>query len=420
MNLPRWDRLLLNATLATFADDTPCGLVEQAAIAMQHGRIAWLGRMNDLPDAPDLLADEVESLDGALVTPGLIDCHTHLVFGGDRADEFDLRLNGASYEEIARAGGGIVATVKATRAANEEMLYAQALPRAQTLLADGVTTLEIKSGYGLELDSERRMLHVARRLGRELGISVRTSFLGLHALPPEYRDRRDDYVTLVCDTMLPTLAAEGLVDAVDAFCENIGFSHAETRRLFERAHELGLPVKLHAEQLSDQDGAALVAEYGGQSADHLEHLSESGARAMAGAGTVAVLLPGAFYALRETQLPPIGLLREHGVPIAIATDCNPGTSPLVSLRLAASMACTLFRLTPEEALRGVTVHAARALGFSDRGTLATGQRADLVIWNAHRPAELCYWIGGNLARRIYVAGELVSRRKPSRRSASAA
>ena len=415
MNTPRWDRLLLNATLATFADDTPCGLIEQAAIAMQHGRIAWLGRVNDLPDAPATLADEVESLDGALVTPGLIDCHTHLVFGGDRADEFDLRLNGASYEEIARAGGGIVSTVKATRAASEDALYAQALPRAQTLLADGVTTLEIKSGYGLELDGERRMLRVARRLGRELGISVRTSFLGLHALPPEYQDRRNDYVALVCDEMLPTLAGEGLIDAVDGFCEQIGFSPTEIRRLFERARELGLPVKLHAEQLSDQGGAALVAEFGGLSADHLEHLGESGARAMAAAGTVAVLLPGAFYALRETRLPPIGLLREQRVPMAVATDCNPGTSPLLSLRMAAGMACTLFRLTPEEALRGVTVHAARALGLADRGTLAVGQRADLVIWNARRPAELCYWIGGNLARRIYVAGEAVSRRKATRR-----
>ena len=419
MNSPRWDRLLLNATLATFADDTPYGLIEQAAIAMQHGRIAWLGRMNDLPDAPQLLADEVEPLDGALVTPGLIDCHTHLVFGGDRADEFDLRLNGASYEEIARAGGGIVSTVKATRDASEDLLYTLALPRAQTLLADGVTTLEIKSGYGLQLDVERRMLRAARRLGRELGISVRTSFLGLHALPAEYRDRRSEYVALVCDEMLPTLAAEGLVDAVDSFCENIGFTAAETRRLFERARQLGLPVKLHAEQLSDQDGAALVAEYGGLSADHLEHLSDSGSTAMAAAGTVAVLLPGAFYALRETKLPPIGLLRKHGVPMAVATDCNPGTSPLLSLRLAAGMACTLFRLTPEEALRGITVHAARALGFSDRGTLATGQRADIVVWNARRPAELCYWIGGNLARRIYVAGEPVSRRKPPRRPASA-
>jgi imidazolonepropionase len=418
MTQPRWDRLLLNATLATFADDTPYGLVERAAIAMQHGRIAWLGRMNELPDAPVALADEVESLDGALVTPGLIDCHTHLVFGGDRADEFDLRLNGASYEDIARAGGGIASTVAATRAASEEQLYAQALPRARALLADGVTTLEIKSGYGLELDSERRMLRVARRLGRELGISVRTSFLGLHALPAEFGDRRADYVALVGD-MLRTLAGEDLVDAVDGFCETIGFSGAEIRGLFEQARELGLPVKLHAEQLSDQGGAALVAEFGGLSADHLEHLGEAGVRAMAAAGTVAVLLPGAFYALRETRLPPIDLLREQRVPLAVATDCNPGTSPLLSLRMAAGMACTLFRLTPEEALRGVTVNAARALGLADRGTLAAGQRADLVIWNARQPAELCYWIGGNLARRVYVAGEAVSRRKPAQRVASA-
>ncbi len=419
MTEPRWDRLLLNATLATFAGDAPCGLIEHGAIALRHGRIAWIGRVNELPAAPDLLAGVVESLDGALVTPGLIDCHTHLVFGGDRADEFDLRLNGASYEEIARSGGGIVSTVLATRAASEDMLYAQALPRARALLADGVTTLEIKSGYGLALDSERRMLRVARRLGRELGITVHTSFLGLHALPPEYLDRRADYVTLVCDEMLPALAADGLVDAIDAFCENIGFTREETRHLFERARQLGLPVKLHAEQLSDLGGAALVAEYHGLSADHLEHLDESGIRAMAAAGTVAVLLPGAFYALRETKLPPIALLREHRVPMAIATDCNPGTSPLLSLRLAASMACTLFRLTPEEALHGITVNAARALGLTDRGKLAPGQRADLVVWNARRPAELCYWIGGSLARTIYVGGEKVSRRKPSRRSANA-
>ncbi len=419
MSEPRWDRLLLNATLATFVGDVPYGLIEHGAIALHNGRIAWIGGMDALPDAPDALANAVESLDGALVTPGLIDCHTHLVFGGDRAHEFDLRLNGASYEEIARAGGGIVSSVNATRAASEEQLFAQSMPRARALLADGVTTLEIKSGYGLDLDSERRMLRVARRLGRELGISVRTSFLGLHALPPEYRDRRADYVALACDEMLPTLAAEGLVDAVDAFCENIGFSREETRRLFDRAKQLGLPVKLHAEQLSDLDGAALVAEYDGLSADHLEYLSESGIRAMASAGTVAVLLPGAFYALRETKLPPVASLREHAVPMAIATDCNPGTSPLLSLRLAAGMACTLFRLTPEEALRGVTVNAARALGLTDRGTLAVGQRADLVIWNARRPAELCYWISGSLARKIYVAGETVSRRKPSSRLSSA-
>ena len=419
MSAPRWDRLLLNATLATFATDDSCGLIERAALAIHHGRIAWLGRMDELPDAPDLLGGTVESLDGALLTPGLIDCHTHLVFGGDRAHEFDQRLNGASYEDIARAGGGILATVAATRAASEEALLAQSMPRAQALRADGVTTLEIKSGYGLERESERRMLRVARRLGRELNMDVRTSFLGLHALPPEYADRRDAYVALVCDELLPALAAEGLVDAVDAFCEGIGFSHAETRRLFEAARALGLPVKLHAEQLSDLDGAALVAEYGGLSADHLEHLSPSGVRAMAAAGTVAVLLPGAFYALRETRLPPIDALRAQRVPMAVATDCNPGTSPLLSLRLAAGMACTLFRLTPEEALRGITVNAARALGLRDRGMLAVGLRADLVVWQARRPAELCYWIGGGLARRVYVAGEPVSRRRPSTRAARA-
>jgi imidazolonepropionase len=408
MSESRWDRLLLNATLATFAGDAPYGLIEHGAIAMHHGRIAWLGRMDALPDAPGALAMSVESLDGALVTPGLVDCHTHLVFGGDRAHEFDLRLNGASYEDIARAGGGIAASVNATRAASEEQLFTHSLPRAQALLADGVTTLEIKSGYGLDLDSERRMLRVARRIGRELGISVRTSFLGLHALPPEYRDRRDGYVSLVCDTMLPALAAEGLVDAVDAFCESIGFSRKETRRVFESATQLGLPVKLHAEQLSDLGGAALVAEYGGLSADHLEHVGEAGIRAMAAAGTVAVLLPGAFYALRETRLPPIDLLRRYGVPMAVATDCNPGTSPLLSLRLAAGMACTLFRLRPEEALRGVTVNAARALGLQDRGILAPGQRADLVIWNVREPAALCYWIGGALARTVLVGGESVA------------
>ncbi|MEP6897459.1 MAG: imidazolonepropionase [Rhodanobacter sp.] len=408
MNESRWDRLLLNATLATFAGEVPYGLIQRGAIALHHGRIAWIGGMDALPDAPGTLANSVESLDGALVTPGLIDCHTHLVFGGDRAHEFDLRLNGASYEEIARAGGGIASTVAATRSASEEQLFEQSLPRAQALLADGVTTLEIKSGYGLDLENERRMLRVARRLGRTLGITVRTSFLGLHALPLEYTGRRADYVTLVCDEMLPALAADGLVDAVDAFCERIGFSREETRRVFDQATRLGLPVKLHAEQLSDLDGAALVAGYRGLSADHLEHLSEAGVLAMAAAGTVAVLLPGAFYALRETKLPPIERLREHGVPMAIATDCNPGTSPLLSLRLAAGMACTLFRLTPEEALRGITVNAARALGLPDRGTLQVGQRADLVIWTARDPAELCYWIGGKLVNQICVAGESVA------------
>ncbi|MEO7065934.1 MAG: imidazolonepropionase [Rhodanobacter sp.] len=408
MSEPRWDRLLLNATLATFASDTPYGLIEGGAIALHRGHIAWVGRMGDLPDEPATLAAMVEPMDGALVTPGLIDCHTHLVFGSNRAHEFDLRLNGASYEEIARAGGGIASSVSATRAASEEQLFAQSVPRARALRADGVTTLEIKSGYGLELESERRMLRVARHIGRELGVSVRTSFLGLHALPAEYKDRRDDYVTLVCDTLLPTLAAEGLVDAVDAFCENIGFNPAETRRVFERAQQLGLPVKLHAEQLSDLAGAALVAEFGGLSADHLEHLSETSIKAMAAAGTVAVLLPGAFYALRETNAPPIVLLRKYGVAMAVATDCNPGTSPLLSLRLAAGMGCTFFRLTPEEALRGITVNAARALGLTDRGTLTVGQRADLAVWRVKQPAELCYWIGGQLLRELIIEGESVA------------
>jgi imidazolonepropionase len=399
-----WDLLLTNAALATFVGEASHGLLTEAAIACRDGQIVWIGAMRDLPAASAATAREVRDLDGALVTPGLIDCHTHLVFGGDRAQEFDLRLNGASYEEIARAGGGIVSTVRATRNASEDELFAQSLPRARALLADGVTTLEIKSGYGLELDAERRMLRVARRIGTALGIHVRTSFLGLHALPPEYKDRRDEYVTLVCDELLPALADEGLVDAVDAFCEGIGFTRAETQRVFEHARLLGLPVKLHAEQLSDLDGAALVAEFNGLSADHLEYLSDSGMQAMARAGTVAVLLPGAFYALRETKLPPVDALRTHGVPMAIATDCNPGTSPLLSLRLAANMACTLFRLTPEEALRGITVNAARALGLPDRGTLAVGKRADLVVWNAKQPAELCYWIGGGLVRQVWLGG----------------
>jgi len=402
-----WDLLLTHASLATFVGEASHGLITDAAMACQDGKIAWIGAMRDLPTDSAATAREVHNLDGALVTPGLIDCHTHLVFGGDRAQEFELRLNGASYEEIARAGGGIVSTVRATRNASEDELLAQALPRARALLADGVTTLEIKSGYGLELEAERRMLRVARRIGVTLGVHVQTSFLGLHALPPEYKDRRDDYVALVCNELLPALANEGLVDAVDAFCEGIGFTRAETQRVFEHARQLGLHVKLHAEQLSDLDGAALVAEFGGLSADHLEYLSDAGIQAMARAGTVAVLLPGAFYALRETKLPPVEALRSHGVPIAIATDCNPGTSPLLSLRLAANMACTLFRLTPEEALRGVTVNAARALGLPDRGTLAVGKRADLVAWNVKQPAELCYWIGGGLVRRVWLGGVAV-------------
>jgi len=404
MTTVRWDHLLLDATLATFTGEAPFGLIRDGAIAIEDGRIAWVGQREALPGAAHTLANEVRSLDGALLTPGLIDCHTHLVFGGHRAHEFDLRLNGASYAQIAAAGGGIASTVTATRSADEASLLDAALARAKTLLADGVTTLEIKSGYGLTLDDERKMLRVARQVGAALGVTVRTTFLGLHALPAEYRDRRDAYVDAVCDDWLPTLAGEGLVDAVDAFCEGIGFTPAETQRLFERARALRLPVKLHAEQLSDQGGAALVARYDGLSADHLEYLDASGVDAMARTGTVAVLLPGAFYALRETKLPPIDALRAAGVPMAVATDCNPGTSPLLSLRLAAGMACTLFRLTPEEALRGVTAHAARALSLPDRGTLAVGQRADLVVWNVGEPAELCYWIGGALLRESWIGG----------------
>lgn len=399
-----WDVLLVDANLATFAGEEAYGLIPRGALAWADGRIAFCGPMADLPGTPGELAAHVIELDGALVTPGLVDCHTHLVFGGHRAHEFDMRLQGASYEAIARAGGGIVSTVAAVRGSTDEELFAQSVPRARALIADGVTTIEVKSGYGLTTDAEGRMLRVARQLGTQLGLQVRTTFLGLHALPPEFRNDRAAYVDKVCDEMLPLLHAEGLVDAVDAFCETIGFDIDETRRMFERARALGLPVKLHAEQLSDMAGAALVAEFGGLSADHLEHLSPDGVAAMAQAGTVAVLLPGAFYALRDTTLPPIDLLRQHHVPMAVASDCNPGTSPMLSLRLAAGMACTLFRLTPEEALCGVTRHAARALGLDDRGTLEPGKRADVAIWHAKHPAELCYWIGGNLLQQSFCGG----------------
>ncbi len=403
----RWDRLLLDCTLATLAGESGYGLVENAALGWREGAITHAGPAEALPGKPDALAAQVESVHGALVTPGLIDCHTHLVFGGERADEFEMRLQGQSYEAIARAGGGIVSSVRATRAASEDELLAQSLPRARGLLRDGVTTLEIKSGYGLDPATEAKMLRVARRIGDELGLTVRTTFLGLHALPPEFRDRRDEYVSAVCGEWLPAIAGEGLADAVDAFCEGIAFTPDEVRRFFDAARRLGLAVKLHADQLSDLGGAALVASFDGLSADHLECTSPPGVDAMARAGTVAVLLPGAFYALRETRLPPVPALRDAGVPMAIATDLNPGTSPLRSLRLAANMACTLFRLTPEEALRGVTVQGARALGLDDRGTLAPGQRADVAVWNVRKPAELAYWIGDSLAARVFVGGREV-------------
>jgi len=404
----RWDGLLLDCRLATLRETgNAYGAISDGALGWQDGRIAFAGPRSELPAAPEALAARVESARNAWVTPGLIDCHTHLVFSGTRANEFELRLNGASYEQIARAGGGIVSSVDATRAASPDELFAQSLPRARALLRDGATTLEIKSGYGLDLHNETKMLEVARRIGVELGITIRTTFLGAHAVPTEFSGRQSDYVDELCVHMLPAIAHSGVADAVDAFCENIGFTPSETRRVFETARALGLAVKLHADQLSDLGGAALAAEFGALSADHLECTGEDGVRAMAASGTVAVMLPAAFYTLRETRLPPIELLRRHGVPMAVASDLNPGTSPLLSLRHAMNMACTLFRLTPEEALRGATVHAARALGLDDRGTLEAGRRADFVLWEIEHPAELSYWIGGNLARQVYSAGRPV-------------
>lgn len=388
-------------------DDGSTAVTDDAAIAWRDGKIDWIGTSAafERSDHPAVVA--AMDAGGRLLTPGLIDCHTHLVFAGNRVMEFEQRLEGASYADIAKAGGGILSSIKGVRSTSEEDLLAQSLPRARSLLASGVTTLEIKSGYGLDLDNELKMLRVARRIGTELGITVRTSFLGAHALPPEYADRADAYIDLVCQTMLPAVAAAGLADAVDGFCENIAFSAAQMRRVFEAARAHDLPMKLHAEQLSNQGGARLVAEFGGLSADHLEYADEAAIQAMAAAGTVAVLLPGAFYALRETQLPPIDALRRHQVPMAVATDLNPGTSPLLSLPMAIGMACTLFRLTPTEALLGATVHAARALGLDDRGSLAVGKIADLVLWNAGQPAELAYWVGGNLSHTVIAAGTIV-------------
>ena len=391
-----------HARLATMAGASGWGWIEDGALLVEGDTIVWAGADADL--SREVSVQDEFHLHGALITPGLIDAHTHLVYGGDRAAEFELRLQGASYEEIARAGGGIRSTVAATRAASSEALFASAVARARTLMQEGVTTLEIKSGYGLSAEHEARCLAVARRIGAELPLTVRTTSLAAHALPPEFSGRPDDYIAQAC-TWLAAQQAAGLVDAVDAFCDTIGFTPAQTERVFQAARALGLPVKLHAEQLSDQGGAVLAARYGALSCDHLEHLSASGIEAMRAAGTVAMLLPGAYYFLRDTQLPPVQALRDAGVPMAIATDHNPGSSPCLSLLLMLNMACTLFRLTPEEAWRGVTVNAARALGLHDRGTLASGQRADFAVWNAEHPRELAYRFGHNPCRAVICAGQ---------------
>ncbi|WP_409514967.1 imidazolonepropionase [Brevundimonas sp.] len=398
-----YDRLITDCHVAAMTEGgEPYGAIEDAAILIQDGRIVWVGPRADLPVHK---AVETDRLGGRWITPGLIDSHTHLVFGGDRSGEFERRLEGATYEEIARAGGGIVSSVKATREASEDDLYASACKRLEGLKATGVTTVEIKSGYGLDHDSELKMLRVARRIGREAGVRVRTSYLGLHAVPPEHNANRAAYVDKAVDQILPAAHAEGLVDAVDAYCEPIAFTTEEVARLFDKAEELGLPVKLHADQLSDGGGAALAARYHALSADHIEHTTEPGVQAMAEAGVVAVLLPGAFLMLRETKAPPVALLRQQGVRMAVATDCNPGTSPVASMTAALNLACVQFRLTPEEAIAGATRHAAQALGLQDEvGTIEPGKAADLAVWDISRPAELCYWLGAPLLHRRYLAG----------------
>ncbi|MGQ9896454.1 MAG: imidazolonepropionase [Acidobacteriota bacterium] len=395
-----------NAHLATLVGEQPWGWIEDGALVVAGERLHWVGEARHLPRGLPIV--EEYDLSGALVTPALVDCHTHLIYGGTRADEFDARLHGVTYADIARQGGGILSTVRATRAASDEELLAAAIHRARALLIEGVTTIEIKSGYGLNYTDEVRCLRIARRLTQCLPLTVCTTYLAAHALPPEFAGRPDDYIAEVC-AWLPQVHAAGVVDAVDAFCETIGFSIEQTRRVFETARKLGLPIKLHAEQLSDQGGAQLAAAFGALSCDHLEYINPAGIRALAQSGTVAVLLPGAFYFLRETQRPPVSALRAAGVPMAIATDHNPGSSPTLSLLLMLNMACTLFQLTPEEALRGVTLWAAQALGLADRGVLAVGKRADFVVWPLAHPRELAYWFGGCRPQQVIVGGKEVVR-----------
>ena len=386
--------LFRNAQIATMTPGKSYGLIENGAVVISADRIKWVGAEKELPD--EFAGLQGKNLEGRLVTPALIDCHTHLVYGGSRATEFELRLNGASYEEIARNGGGILSTVTATRNASEDELLAQSLPRLDALLSEGVATIEIKSGYGLDIETEIKMLRVARQLGKERSVRVKTSFLGAHAIPPEFSGKADAYIDFVCEEVLPAVHYENLADAVDGFCENIAFSPKQISRVFEKAKSFGLPVKLHAEQLSNLGGATLAAKYGALSADHLEFLDQTGVEVMGESGTVAVLLPGAFYTLRETQLPPLDSLRKAEVPIAIATDCNPGSSPLTSILLCMNMSCTLFRMTPEEALCGVTIVAAQALGIGDEvGTIEVGKKAELAVWNVDQPAELAYRVGFN-------------------------
>jgi imidazolonepropionase len=391
--------LLTNLQIATMTNGY--GLIPDGAVLLDGSHIVWAGPAAGAPSG--------EAIDcrGRLLTPGLVDCHTHLVYGGSRAHEFELRLTGVPYAEISKSGGGIMSTVRATRAASEAELAAAALKRLNCLLAEGVTTVEIKSGYGLDVETEARMLRVARGLGRQRPVDIKTTFLGAHALPPEFRENREAYLDLVCSQALPAAAAVGLVDAVDAFCEGIAFSVAEVERVFQAARKLGLPVKLHAEQLSNLGGARMAARFGALSVDHIEYLDEDGVAALAHAGTIAVLLPGAFYYLREKQAPPVAALRAHKVPIAIATDLNPGSSPIHSLLATMNMACVLFGLTPEEALLGVTAHAARALGLSDRGRIAPGLRADLVLWDVERPGDLAYPLGFNPLAAVIHDGSLV-------------
>ena len=406
-NLENIDLLLTDANIATMdpTRDTPYGIIKNAALAIKNGEIVWLGEQASLPSF-DVFATPTLSIKGQWLTPGLIDCHTHLVFAGSRAQEFEQRLQGVSYEQIAAQGGGIASTVKATRAADREQLFVDAKDRLNTLLKEGVTTVEIKSGYGLDTENEIKLLEVARLLGEHHPIDIKTTFLGAHALPKEYKGRADEYIDLVCNEMLEQVVAGGLADAVDVFCENVGFSYEQTKRVFAAAAKHNLPVKCHAEQLSNQHGAELVAEFNGLSADHIEYLDEQGVEAMAKAGTVAVLLPGAFYFLRETKQPPIELLNQYKVPIAIASDFNPGTSPLCSVQLMMNMACTLFRLTPEQALAGVTSNAAKALGLNDRGVLKVGARADIAHWQISHPSQLSYQFGVNKLSNLWILGKL--------------